>query len=260
MKYKLITLLLLFLTAKLFASPEINRDNIYYQVYEAALKVRDDKNEGYSTIIKCAKTGEDIELSRAAIKVVILAMKKRRSKAITSFAKTVLTKFPGENMLGFLKETPLAKSCKKCRGSGKNRARQKCPACRGKKYISLSTAVPAELIKAIETLIKITPQLAADNGLYIGVSPKPNNTIKNDGDNFTPVTDADYAKAELLNYLKMQEKRSQSDIYKKCSVVKLQGKWTLLIIAGKDLLKMNKEVRQQTVDGFYKFWVLRAGS
>ena len=98
------SLLLISQLASLFASTEINRDNIYHQDYEAALKVRDNKIEGYRAIIKCAKSGDDIELSRAAVKVIILAMKKRRSKSITSFAKEVLKKFPGENMLGFLRE------------------------------------------------------------------------------------------------------------------------------------------------------------
>ena len=163
-------------------------------------------------------------------------------------------------MLGFLKEEPLAKLCKECKGTGKLTARLKCSTCRGKKYISSAAAVAGELTKAIKDLIELTPQLAVDNGLYIGVGPKPDKSVKAENENFTPVTDADYAKAEFLNYLKIQERRSLSDIYKSCSVVKLAGKWTLQLIAGKDLLKMNKELRQQTVDGLYKFWVLRASS
>ncbi|NQZ59242.1 MAG: hypothetical protein HRT88_17450, partial [Lentisphaeraceae bacterium] len=236
-------LILLVLTQVIFmisaAADEVDTQNEYYKVYQAALQVQDHKNKGYTAIIKYVKTGSDVELSRAAVKVIILAMKKRRSKALTSFARGVLKKFPSENMLGFLKEEPLAKICKKCKGTGKLTARLKCGTCRGKRYIISTVAVPGELSKAIKNLIKLTPQLAVDNGFYIGVGPKPGKSAKVDDESFLPVTDADYAKAEFLNYLKVQERRSQSDIYKSCSVLKLAGKWTLQIIAGKDLLKMN---------------------
>ena len=239
----------------------VDKDSEYYKVYRAALKVQQNNGEGFSTIIKCAKYGDDVELSRAAVKVIILAMKKRGSKSITTFAKDVLKKFPGENMLGFLKEEPLAKLCSKCGGTGKATEKLKCSACQGKKYIITKEAVNKEYINAVKELVEAAPALAAAKGIYIGVDSKP---VKKDpfaelDDDSTPKTDADYATLEVINYLKMQEKRSQEDICSNVEIKKVENQWTLILIAGKDYLTMSKDHREQVAEGFYKFWVLRAG-
>ncbi|NQZ59809.1 MAG: hypothetical protein HRT88_20345 [Lentisphaeraceae bacterium] len=245
-----------------FAADTVDKDSEYYKVYQGALKIQETGTEGYSAIIKCAKAGEDVELSRAAVKVVILAMKKRGSKSIKTFAGAVLKKFPGEGMLDFLKEEPLATPCKRCKGTGKITARLKCRACGGKRYIRSKAAVVSELVKSLKDLIAVAPELARERGIYIGVGAQPQKGARRNPEDkdFMPKTDDEFALREILNYLKMQERRSSSDIYKKCTIEKIEGKWTLKIYAGRDFFKMSKSLREQTTDGFYKFWVLRAKS
>ena len=237
-----------------FAVDTVDKESEYYKVYQGALKIQETGTEGYSAIIKCAKTGEDVELSRAAVKVIILAMKKRGSKSIKTFAVAILKKFPDEGMLDFLKEEPLAMPCKRCKATGKISARLKCSACRGRRYISSKAAVASEFVKSLKDLVAVAPELARERGIYIGVGSKPQK------EDFTPKTNEEFALLEIVNHLKMQEKRSSSDIYEKCTADKIDGKWTLKIYAGRDFMKMSKTLREQTTDGFYRFWVLRASS
>lgn len=124
---------------------KIDKNNVYYKVYEAAKKAQADDVEGLKDLYQISlEDHRDTELSEMTVKAVSLAMLKSGSKSINSYFAGVKQKFKGEDFLSFLEKKPFQEDCSKCSGHGTNPCHTcdegVCRNCKGKKSFTIQKA------------------------------------------------------------------------------------------------------------------------
>jgi len=110
------------------AKKELDKDNIYYEVYHAAVKVEKSDNSGIKELIRYCYKGGDLELTKAVSKAMALGMKNTSSKSLPGFAAKMNKKYPTDGLFDFMQQEPLQVDCAKCDGSGEDA--KKCTECR----------------------------------------------------------------------------------------------------------------------------------
>ena len=122
---------------------ELNKDNIYFKIYEAAQKAQDNDVEGIRTLYKMSlEDHKDPMLTKMLIKSTVLGMIKTNSKAIVNYIPSVDSKFISLDPMGFLGQSPFQIQCFKCQGKGiieslcKDCRKGVCKNCKGTKQIS----------------------------------------------------------------------------------------------------------------------------
>jgi hypothetical protein len=208
------------------------------------------------------------------------------------------------------------KNCKQCKGE--KVTKKDCRVCASKGTRFNSGILSAQYKEAVQYLIDAAPQLAKDDGLYIGVGDNPlalarldalrsakaervrmrqeqaareeaeetarldmrrqkkaereaakeaADKAKMEAEEGVIVTEIPesgtnpnltHAVLEVRNYLNVQEKRSKSNIYEKCSGSFVKGRPTLVIEVSDGFQNSARSYREQVAEGFYRFWKLRA--
>ena len=123
----------------------IDKDNIYFKVYEAAQKAQADDANGLKDLYQMSlQDHRDLQLSKMMIKSVTLAMLNSGSKNLNSYSSSIKTKFPGKKAFSFLEQKPFQVDCSKCNGHGKNPCHTcdegTCRNCKGKKSFTVQKA------------------------------------------------------------------------------------------------------------------------
>lgn len=327
----------------------INKDNKYYNIYHAALKVKNNQNSGIRDLMKFSLGKHEKELSQELVKSMVLGMIEAKSKHLSAYIKKIEA-----HLLVFLEEKPLKINCNKCdgkkfttrkcrkckngecyncKGTGEisypglngqiirkpcNTCNQskKCPVCKGTQIENVDCyacnktgrvfnkgAVPGEFKKSIKKILSLTPNMAFNQGLYIGVGEnkielaklenkaakkrlklrkerdigerkielalieKKKRTLEelNENKSIVPVNLAGekqktllHAVLEVKNYINAQERRTKSNLYNKASGRFENSMPTLQMEISQELMNKEKSLRNQILNGFKKFWVLRA--
>ena len=140
MKYLIICLVILFSFSA--SSQELNKDNLYYKIYEAAEKTLKNDAEGMRSLYKLSlEDHKDPIINKMLIKTTLLGMIRSNSKVIRKYILLVDSKFISLDSMAFLGRAPLQVKCYKCRGEGilkfpcKACFKGVCKNCRGKKQI-----------------------------------------------------------------------------------------------------------------------------
>lgn len=122
---------------------ELNTDNNYFKIYDAAKKAKNNEVEGIVTLYKLSLDKyDDSKVNKMLIKSTLLGMIKGGSKAIRSYSLAVDSKFIALEPMAFLGQAPFQVKCVKCTGHGYLKLRCKdcfkgvCKNCKGKKQIS----------------------------------------------------------------------------------------------------------------------------
>ena len=131
---------------------KIDKNNIYFKVYEAAKKAQADDAEGLKGLYKMSlENHRDSELSGMVVKAVSLAMLKSGSKSLNAYFANVKKTFPKEEFFSYLETDPFQEDCSKCSGSGTNACHTcdegVCRSCKGKRSYTVKKAGGATMKK-----------------------------------------------------------------------------------------------------------------
>ena len=137
------SILFIFLISSLSVfSQELNTDNNYFKIYEAAQKAEKNDAEGIRTLYQLSLEDlKDPMLNKLLIKTTVLGMIQMGSKAVNSYIPAVDAKFLELDPLAFLGQPPLQSKCFKCNAEGfikfpcKDCNKGVCRNCRGQKII-----------------------------------------------------------------------------------------------------------------------------
>ena len=138
-----LTVFLIFLVSTFSAfGQELNKDNDFFKIYEAANQAKNNQVEGIVTLYKMSLNPYDEnKLNKMLIKSTLLGMIKGNSKAIHKYILAVDSKFLALEPMNFLGQAPFQVKCVKCTGQGFLKLRCKdcnkgvCKNCKGKKQI-----------------------------------------------------------------------------------------------------------------------------
>ncbi|MCM8533073.1 MAG: hypothetical protein NE330_18035 [Lentisphaeraceae bacterium] len=138
-----ISILVAFLMSSFFAfGQELNQDNNFYKIYEAAQQAKEKNVEGVKTLYKMSlEDFDNSKVNKMLIQTTLLAMIKGNSKAFKGYILAVDSKFIALEPMAFLGKSPFQVKCIKCKSQGYFELRCKdcnkgvCKNCKGKKKI-----------------------------------------------------------------------------------------------------------------------------
>ena len=137
-----ITFLFICLVSLASFGQELNKDNDYYKMYNAAEQAKANNAEGIRTLYKMSlEDQKNPEINKMLIKSTMLGMIRSNSKILRKYILMVDSKFIALDPMGFLSRSPLQAKCFKCKGETilkfpcKYCYKGKCKNCKGTKQI-----------------------------------------------------------------------------------------------------------------------------